>query len=88
MEQMYNPEEIINKANDMSAQADNLKKQVERMATIIDDIGSVWNSPAQARFAAKVGEIRTPLLNFCKQINDFATEASTQAKKVISIEAE
>lgn len=88
MEQMYNPEEIINKANDMSAQAATLKGQVERMATIVEEIGTVWKSPAQARFSAKFEEIKAPLLDFCKQINDFATNATTQAKNVISVEAE
>lgn len=88
MDQIYNPEEIIKKAENMAEQSAALRKQIQRMATIVEEIGGVWSSPAQSRFSSKFEEIKTPLLNFCKQIDDFATNATTQAKNVLTVEAE
>lgn len=82
MAQMYNPDEIISKANTMNTQAGELKKLISEMQSIIEEMGSVWQSPAQQAFSAKFAEIEPQLSAFVKTINSFADRAKVQAEDV------
>lgn len=82
MAQMYNPDEIISKANTMNTQAGELKKLIGEMQSIIEEMGSVWKSPAQEAFSAKFAEIEPQLSAFVKTINGFADRAKVQAEDV------
>lgn len=86
MGQMYNPQEIINKASDMKSQSDQLKKLIGDMSSIVSEMGAVWKSPAQQSFSAKFGEIEPQLTSFVTSINSFADRATAQAEAVLKSE--
>lgn len=82
MAQMYNPDEIISKAETMRTQAGELNKLIVNMRSIIEEMGRVWQSPAQQSFSAKFTELEPELTTFVKTINTFADNAKTQAEDV------
>ena len=82
MSQMYNPDEIITKANAMTEQGAQLKSLIEQMSSIVSDMSTVWQSPAQQSFSAKYAEIEPQLSSFVTSINSFAERAVTQANAV------
>ncbi len=86
MGQMYNPQEIINKADAMKLQSEELSQLISQMATIVSEMSSVWQSPAQQAFTAKFGEVEPQLSSYVKSINSFADRAIAQAKSVINSE--
>ena len=82
MAQMYNPDEIIAKANAMTEQSGELKSLISQMGNIVAEMSAVWQSPAQQSFSAKFGEIEPQLSSFVTSINSFAERAITQANAV------
>lgn len=86
MAQMYNPEEIINKASAMKEQSTELKRLIAEMSTVVAEMSAVWQSPAQQSFSAKFGEIEPQLSSFVTSINSFADRATAQAEAVIKSE--
>ena len=82
MAQIYNPDEIISKAETMRTQAGELNKLIADMRAIIEEMGHVWQSPAQQSFSAKFLELEPQLSSFVKTINTFADNATTQAEDV------
>ena len=88
MAQMYNPDEIISKANGMKEQSTELKSLINDMTNIVCEMRSVWQSPAQQRFTEKFEEIEPQLSSFCTNINSFAEKAIDHAKAVRIFEEE
>lgn len=86
MAQMYNPQEIKNKATAMKEQSSQLQKMISQMSTIVSEMSAVWQSPAQQSFTAKFGEIEPQLTSFVTSINSFADRATAQAQAVIDSE--
>ena len=86
MAQMYNPQEIISKANAMKEQSSQLQKMIQEMSSIVSDMSSVWKSPAQQSFTSKFSEIAPELMSFVTSINSFADRATEQAQAVIKSE--
>lgn len=84
--QMYDPDAIISLAMDIQSQSEILRKQVDRLKDVIEDIDGVWRSPAQAQFSATFQEVSGPILTFCGQIDTFAVEAKTTAELVKNVE--
>lgn len=84
--QIYNPEEIMNKASAMEAQATELQSLINQMASVVQNMRSAWESPAARSFEARFNEIQPDLLSFVKSINSFAERATAQAKAVIITE--
>ena len=82
MAQIYNPDEIISKANAMKSQSDELKSLVNQMQSIVNEMSSVWKSPAQDAFKNKFVDIQPQLMSFCTNINSFADRAIAQAEAV------
>lgn len=86
MAQIYNPQEIINKASAMKEQSSQLQKMISQMSTIVAEMSAVWQSPAQQSFSAKFGEIEPQLSSFVISINSFADRATAQAEAVLKSE--
>ena len=42
MAQIYNPQEIINKAKEMRTQSEQLKKLINQMSGIVSEMRTVW----------------------------------------------
>ena len=88
MAQIYNPQEIINKASNMKEESENLRKLINSMSDVVSSMSSVWQSPAQQSFSAKFKEIEPELSSFVTNINGFADRAIQQAEAVIRSEDE
>ena len=86
MAQMYNPQEIKNKATAMKEQSTQLQKLIDQMSSIVSEMSAAWQSPAQQSFTAKFGEIEPQLTSFVTSINSFADRATEQAEAVIKSE--
>lgn len=86
MKQIYNPDEIISKANGMKEQSGELKNLIDQMSTIVDELSSAWQSPAQQKFVSKFDELQPQLMEFCTAINKFAERATKQAEAVKKVE--
>lgn len=88
MAQIYNPDEIINKANVMKEQSNALKKLIGQMNEVVGSMSSVWQSPAQQSFSRKFEEIEPELSSFVTNINAFADRATEQANAVKKVEGD
>ena len=84
--QIYNPEEIMNKAAAMNNQAGELQSLINQMAGVVESMGKAWVSPASSSFQARFNEIRPELDSFVKSINSFAERATAQARAVLTTE--
>ena len=86
MAQIYNPQEIINKAKEMRTQSEQLKKLINQMSGIVSEMRTVWQSPAQQKFSSRFSEIEPELSSFVTAINSFADRATAQAEAVLKSE--
>ena len=82
MTQIYDIAVIKTKAGDISTQNAELKKLIEEMGSIIDDMSRVWQDNAQTKFVKQFNELRPDLDRFCKGIDTLAERADTHAKTV------
>lgn len=83
MEQMYNPQEIINTANKMENSKNELAQLIQDLRATVDEMKKVYVSPAATAFARKFEEIEPQLNNYCKEIQGFSDTAKKHAQKVI-----
>lgn len=80
--QFYELQQILNKANDIDTANAELKRNIQEMEDIVNDMKSVWEDATQTRFVQQFNAMQPDLEAFCTNISKLTQRAIQHVEDV------